>query len=45
MDVGGKTVTVKEGDWISIDGATAQVYLGQAKTTMPDPKLAVFRAS
>jgi len=24
--------TVKEGDWISLDGATGKVYLGQAKT-------------
>ena len=40
--VGGKTVTVKEGDWISIDGATAKVYLGKAKTTLPDPKSRYF---
>ena len=26
--VGGKTVTVKEGDWISLDGTTGDVYLG-----------------
>src|SRR5579864_6694001 len=40
--VGGKTITVKEGDWISMDGASAKVYLGQAKTTDPDPKLPYF---
>ena len=40
--VGGKTVTVKEGDWISMDGASAKVYQGQAKTTDPDPKLPYF---
>jgi pyruvate,orthophosphate dikinase len=33
---------VKEGDWISMDGASAKVYLGQAKTTDPDPKLPFF---
>ncbi len=40
--VNGKTITVKEGDWISMDGASAKVYLGQAKTTDPDPKLPYF---
>ncbi len=39
---GGKTWTVKEGDWISMDGSSAQVYLGQAKTTLPDPKSGYF---
>jgi pyruvate,orthophosphate dikinase len=39
---GGKTVTVKEGDWISIDGTTANVYLGQAATSEPDPNSAHF---
>ena len=34
--VGGKTVTVKEGDFISLDGTTGDVYLGQAKTIEPD---------
>ncbi len=40
--VGGKTVKVKEGDWISMDGASARVYQGQATTTEPDPKLPYF---
>jgi pyruvate, orthophosphate dikinase len=39
---GGKTITVKEGDWISFDGATADVYLGQAKTKEPDPHSPIF---
>ncbi len=39
---GGKTITVKQGDWISMDGTTAQVFLGQAKTTLPDPKSGYF---
>jgi pyruvate,orthophosphate dikinase len=42
VSVGGKTITVKEGDWISMDGATAQVWQGQANTTLPDPKLPYF---
>jgi pyruvate,orthophosphate dikinase len=32
----GKTV-LKEGDWISLDGATGDVYAGQANTIDPDP--------
>jgi pyruvate,orthophosphate dikinase len=42
VDVGGKTVVVKQGDWISMDGASAKVYQGQAKTTLPDPKSRYF---
>jgi pyruvate,orthophosphate dikinase len=34
--VGGKTVTVKEGDFISLDGTTGDVYAGHAKTVEPD---------
>ncbi len=33
---GGKTITVKEGDFVSIDGTTGDVYLGNAKTIEPD---------
>lgn len=36
--VNGKTVTVKEGDWLSIDGTTGEVYVGQASTVDPDTK-------
>jgi pyruvate,orthophosphate dikinase len=28
-------ITVKEGDWISVDGTTGEVFLGQIPTTMP----------
>ena len=35
-EVGGKTITVKEGEWVSFDGTTAEVYLGQATTVEPD---------
>jgi pyruvate,orthophosphate dikinase len=34
--VGGKTITVKEGDFISLDGTTGDVYAGQAKSVEPD---------
>jgi pyruvate,orthophosphate dikinase len=30
-------VTMQEGDWISLDGSTGRVFLGQAKTMEPDP--------
>ena len=40
--VGGKSLTVKEGDWISIDGTTANVYLGKAQTNEPDPNSSYF---
>ncbi len=38
----GKKLVIKEGDWVSFDGATAEVWLGQAKTNEPDPKSPVF---
>ncbi len=34
--IAGKTVTVKEGDFISLDGTTGDVYLGNAKTIEPN---------
>ena len=37
-----KDIVVKEGDWISFDGTTADVYLGQAKTKDPDPNSPLF---
>ena len=36
VPVGGKTVTVKAGDFLSLDGTTGQVFLGQAKSVEPD---------
>ena len=38
----GKKLIVKEGDWISLDGSTGEVYLGQSKTSEPDPKSHYF---
>src|SRR6185369_16028022 len=37
-----KTITVKQGDWISMDGTTAKVYLGKAVTKEPDPTTSYF---
>ncbi len=33
---------IKEGDWISLDGSTGRVILGQAKTVDPDPQTGFF---
>ena len=35
-------LTVREGDWISLDGSTGRVILGKANTTEPDPHSGVF---
>jgi pyruvate, orthophosphate dikinase len=35
---GERLLTVKEGDWLSFDGSTGQVYLGSADTIPPDPE-------
>src|ERR1700736_865623 len=42
VKVGDKDVSVKEGDWVSFDGTTAEVYLGQATTIQPDAKSGSF---
>jgi pyruvate,orthophosphate dikinase len=42
VKVGNKDVVVKEGDWVSFDGTTADVYLGQAQTKEPDPHSPLF---
>jgi pyruvate,orthophosphate dikinase len=42
VKAGEKEITVKAGEWISFDGATAEVYLGQAKTQDPDPESPLF---
>ena len=31
------SLIIKEGDWISLDGSTGRVFVGQAKTMEPDP--------
>jgi pyruvate,orthophosphate dikinase len=40
--IGGKKLTVKEGEWLSLDGTTGEVFLGQSKTSEPDPKSHYF---
>jgi pyruvate,orthophosphate dikinase len=36
VTVGGKAVTLKEGDWISLDGSTGEVFAGKANTLDAD---------
>jgi pyruvate,orthophosphate dikinase len=42
VNVGGKTLTMKEGDWLSLDGSTGEVFQGQAETQEPDPSSGVL---
>ncbi len=42
VTLNGKKQTIKEGEWISLDGSTGEVYLGQCKTSEPDPKSHYF---
>ncbi|MBK9168637.1 MAG: pyruvate, phosphate dikinase [Bryobacterales bacterium] len=37
VSLNGKKITLKEGDWLSLDGSTGEVFQGQAKTIDPDP--------
>jgi pyruvate,orthophosphate dikinase len=37
VTVNGKVVTLKEGDWISLDGSTGEVFGGKANTLDADP--------
>ena len=36
------SVTLKEGDWLSLDGTLGEVYAGQAETVEPDPSSGVL---
>jgi len=42
VKVGEKDIVVKEGEWLSMDGTTADVYQGQAATKEPDPNSPIF---
>jgi pyruvate,orthophosphate dikinase len=42
VKVGDKTISIREGDWISMNGTTGDVYLGQAETQDADPDSPVF---
>jgi pyruvate, orthophosphate dikinase len=42
VTVGGKAVVLKEGDWISLDGSTGEVFAGKANTLDADPSSGVL---
>src|SRR5204863_2283129 len=42
VQIKGKSVVLKAGDWLSLDGSTGQVCRGQAKTLDADPTSGVF---
>jgi len=42
VTVDGKTQTLKEGDWLSLDGSTGEVFGGKANTLDADPKSGVM---
>ncbi len=42
VSVGGKKLTLKEGDWISLDGSTGEVFAGQANTLDADPSSGIM---
>jgi pyruvate, orthophosphate dikinase len=42
VTTGGKTVTLKEGDWLSLDGSTGEVFAGKANTQDADPTSGVL---
>ncbi len=37
VSLNGKKLLLKEGDWLSLDGSTGEVFAGQANTLEPDP--------
>jgi pyruvate,orthophosphate dikinase len=44
VDSAGKKLLIKEGDWISLDGSSGEVFLGKCGTSEPDPKSHYFAA-
>src|SRR5581483_12420556 len=42
VTVNGKTSTLKEGDWLSLDGSTGEVFAGKANTLDADPTSGVL---
>jgi pyruvate,orthophosphate dikinase len=44
VTVGGKPVVLKEGDWLSLDGSTGEVYAGKANTLDADPSSGILAA-
>src|SRR5690242_697744 len=43
VTVKGKKLVLREGDWISLDGSTGEVFAGQARTIDADPSSGVLK--
>src|SRR3954447_21380527 len=43
VTVGGKLITLKEGDWLSLDGSTGEVFAGKANTMEADPSSGILK--
>jgi pyruvate,orthophosphate dikinase len=44
VTVGGKLITLKEGDWLSLDGSTGEVFAGKANTIEADPSSGILKS-
>ena len=44
VTVNGKTVKLTEGDWLSLDGSTGEVFAGKANTLDADPSSGVLKS-
>jgi len=44
VTVGGKALILKEGDWLSLDGSTGEVFAGKANTLDADPSSGVLKS-
>jgi pyruvate,orthophosphate dikinase len=44
VTVGGKSITFREGDWLSLDGSTGEVFGGKANTLDADPSSGVLKS-
>jgi pyruvate,orthophosphate dikinase len=42
VTVNGKAITLREGDWLSLDGSTGEVFAGKANTLDADPSSGVL---
>ena len=42
VSANGKKLTLREGDWISLDGSTGEVFAGQARTIDADPSSGIL---
>jgi pyruvate,orthophosphate dikinase len=42
VSAGGKKLVLREGDWLSLDGSTGEVFSGQARTIDADPSSGVL---